>query len=118
VNEEAVSISPIADWIYVERVREKVTAGGIYLPETFKAGKHGHSAREKMNAVPDHFMARVLATGPAVQRSEAHGLFQGDMALVWSYADGDGSKLYTGESVGERDRLFIKPKDVVCALDP
>jgi co-chaperonin GroES (HSP10) len=115
--DEPLTISPIRDWLYVERLREKESPGGIIFPETFKTGKGGFSAREKMNAVKDHFMVRVLATGPEVQRSEVSGLFQGDHALVWSYAAGDGSKLFTGESVGERDRLFIKPNDVVCAVD-
>jgi co-chaperonin GroES (HSP10) len=110
------TVVPIRDNIYVERVPKRVTPGGIHLPETFRAGKSGLSARERMNAIPDHF--RVLATGPEVQKSEAAGLFQGDHALVWSYAKGDGTKLYTGESVGEKDRLFIKPNDVVCAVDP
>ena len=111
------TVVPIGSWIYVERIPEKVSPGGILIPETFRAGKSGLSARERINAIKDHFLVRVLATGPEVQKSEAHGLFQGDHALVWSYAAGDGSKLYTGESVGEKHRLFIKPNDVVCAVD-
>lgn len=114
---ELQTVVPIGSWIYVERIREKVSSGGIHLPETFRAGKSGLSARERINAIRDHFLVRVLATGPDVQKSEAAGLFQGDHALIWSYAEGDGSKLYTGESVGEKDRLFIKPNDVVCAVD-
>lgn len=106
-------IRPLRDQLYVQRIRETASAGGIILPETFKAGKNGFSARQKMNAVPDHYRARVLATGPDVRE-----LAQGDEVLVWSYADGDGSKLYTGEGVGEKDKLFIKMDDVVCAIDP
>ncbi len=114
---ELETVVPIGTWIYVERIPEKVSPGGIHIPETFRAGKSGLSARERINSIKDHFLVRVLATGPEVQKSEAHGLFQGDHALVWSYAAGDGSKLYTGESVGEKHRLFIKPNDVVCAVD-
>ncbi len=114
---ETLTVVPIRDWLYVERIKETKTTGGILLPETFKAGKSGLSARQKMNAIKDHFLVKVLATGPEVQKSEASGLFQGDHALVWSYAEGDGSKLFTGETGGEKDRLFIKPGDVVCAVD-
>ena len=114
---EPATVVPIGSWIYVERIAERMSPGGIHLPETFRAGKSGLSARERINAIKDHFMVLVLATGPDVQKSEAAGLLQGDHALVWSYAEGDGSKLYTGESVGEKDRLFIKPGDVVCAVD-
>ena len=84
------------------------------LPQTFD---HKHSARKRLNAVADHFLVRVLATGPEVARSEAAGLEQGDHALVWSYAEGSGERLWTGESTGERDRLFVRPSDVVCAVD-
>ena len=111
-------LSPLGDWIYVERVREAVSKGGIFLPQTFKAGRTGHSASAKINAVPDTFTALVLATGPDVQKSEASGLHQGDHAFVHAYADGDGTRLWTGEDCGERDRMFIKPKDVICAVDP
>ncbi len=114
---ETWTVSPIRDVLYVERMRPKATPGGILLPETFRAGRSGLSARERINSIPDLFLVRVLATGPEVQKSEASGLFQGDHALVWSYAAGDGSKLYTGESVGEMDRLFIRPNDVATAVD-
>ena len=117
-GDEALIVIPIRDWLYVEKIPERMSPGGIHLVETFRAGKSGVSARERMNAVKDHFTVRVLATGPEVQRSEASGLFQGDLALVWSYAAGDGSKLFTGETGGEKNRLFIKPNDVVCGLDP
>ncbi len=114
---EAWTVSPIRDVLYVERLRPKRTPGGILLPEAFRAGKSGLSARERINSIPDLFLVRVLATGPEVQKSEAHGLFQGDHALVWSYAAGDGSKLYTGESSDEKDRLFIKPNDIATAVE-
>ncbi len=117
MNDALPTISPIRDWLYVERQRQKVTPGGILLPDTFKAGKSGFSARQKMNAVADYFLAKVIATGPEVSKSEVAGLGQDDHCFVWSYADGDGSKLFVGESVGERDRIFVKPKDILCAVD-
>ena len=115
--EETLTVVPVGEWIYVERIRRTHTDGGIHLPQTFKAGKHGYSAAQKMNAVQDHFMVRVLATGPEVPNSEAAGLQQGDYALCWAFAEGDGARLWTGESSGEKDRLFVKPSDIVCALD-
>jgi co-chaperonin GroES (HSP10) len=106
-------IRPLRDQLYVERIRESHYANGVILkPETFKAGKNGFSARERVNGVADYFPARVLACGPDVRE-----LSQGDEVLVWSYAEGDGSKLYTGESVGEKNKLFIKLDDVVCAVE-
>lgn len=96
-------IRPIGAKMYVERIRPKKTEGGLHIPETFKAGKNGLSARERMNGIPDYFLARVLAVGP----EERSGLQPGDHTFVWSYASGDGSKLYTGDSVGEKDRMFI-----------
>ncbi len=117
-DDEPLTVCPIRDVLYVEKIPRLKSSGGIHLVEVFKAGKSGLSARERMNAIPDYFMVRVLATGPEVQKSEAAGLFQGDHALVWSYAAGDGSKLMTGDGSGEKDRLFIKPNDVVCAIDP
>jgi hypothetical protein len=44
-------------------------------------------------------------------------LNQGDEILVWTYAAGDGSKLYTGDSVGEKDKMFVRMDDVVCAVE-
>lgn len=116
--EEALTVLPCGTWIYVERIRKTETDGGILIPATFD---HKHSARRRLGAVADHFLVRVLATGPEVARSEAAGLEQGDHALVYSYAeqmDDAHRGLWTGESTGERDRLFIRPGDVVCAVDP
>ncbi len=108
------TLSPLHDWIYVERLRVAESTGGILFPATFKAGKRGHSAREKMNATSDHFSARVLATGPEVRELAA-----GDEVLIWTFAEGDGTRLWTvdGFNSGERDRFFIKPDDVVCAVE-
>ncbi len=105
-------IRPLGDRIYIQRIRPTMTPGGLHLPATFKAGKNGRSKREEMNAIPDTFYATVLAVGPDVRE-----LAQGDGVIVYSYADSDGSKVFTGDSVGEKDRLFIRPGDVVCAVD-
>lgn len=106
-------MKPLGSRLYVERIRPAVTPGGIHLPETFKAGKHGSSARQKVNAIEDTFRATVLAIGPDVRE-----LSPGDIVVVFSFAEGDGSKLYTGESVGEKGRMFIGLDDVVCAIEP
>ncbi len=108
-----MTIRPLRDLLYVEKIRPTHSPGGLlHLPSTFRAGKGGHSAREKMNATADHFPAKVLAVGPQVREVKP-----GDTVLVWTFAEGDGSKLWTGDSVGEKDRLFIKPDDIVCAQD-
>jgi hypothetical protein len=103
VTEEQTAIRPIGAGLYVQRVRATQTEGGILLPATFSPQKK-FGAREKMNSIPDYFLAKVLAVGP----EERSGLQPGDHTFVWSFADGDGSRLYTGDSVGEKDKLFIK----------
>lgn len=105
-------IKPTREKIYIQRLREEQSSGGILFPSCFKAGKNGFSAREKINAVPDTFYARVLAVGPEVRE-----LAPGDEVIVYSYAAGDGKQLWTGTSVGERDKIFIDPDDVVCAVE-
>lgn len=107
MNEQGPFIRPIGARMYVERVKETHWRDSIVLkPETFAPQKK-FGARERMNAIPDFFLAKVLAVGP----EEKSGLQPGDHTLVWSYADGDGSKLYTGESVGEKGRLFINGEE-------
>lgn len=105
------AIRPLHDRIYIQKLRVAESKGGIIFPETFKLRKQ-FSARERLNSVPDLFHAIVLACGPDVRE-----LAQGDEIIVYSFADSDGSKMYTGESVGEKDRMFIGPDDVVCAVD-
>jgi co-chaperonin GroES (HSP10) len=105
-------VRPIRDNIYIQRIRPAQSAGGIIFPTSFKFGKSGFSAKAKMDAIPDVFPAHVLALGPEVRE-----LSVGDEIMVYTYAEGDGSKLYTGETTGERERLFIRPDDVVCAVD-
>jgi hypothetical protein len=108
MGETRTAVRPLRDLVYVERLRPKITPGGIHIPETFEAK---HSARLKTAATPDYFPAKVLSVGPLVRE-----LVPGDTVLVHTYAEGDGKTLYTGENVGERDRLLVRyPDDFVCA---
>jgi co-chaperonin GroES (HSP10) len=111
VEEEGTrtAIRPLRDRLYVQRLFVASSKGGIIFPKAFK---FGFSARQKINAISDVFRARVLAIGPEVRE-----LVVGDEILVHSYADGDGSTLWTGVSVGEKDRMFIEFKDVVCGVE-
>lgn len=104
-------IRPLGVQMYVEKIRPLISDGGIHLPESFD---HKFSAKKKFDAIPDYFIAKVLAVGP----DERSGLQPGDHTLVWTYAEGDGSKMWTGVSVGEKNRFFIKgtagPHDEKC----
>lgn len=108
-------VRPLRNLVYVERVKHEKTPGGIVIPETFEAK---HSARLKMMAKSEYFEAKVLAVGPDVR-----DLQPDDHTYVFTFADGDGSKLYTGTSVdGKREdtarRMFVEyPDDFVCAVD-
>jgi co-chaperonin GroES (HSP10) len=107
-----VKVRPLRNLVYVERIRPEATPGGILIPQTFD---HKHSARLKTAATPDYFPARVLAVGPQVR-----DLKEDDHVFVWTYAEGDGSKLFTGDAEGAlgKDRMFVAwPNDFVCAQD-
>ncbi len=108
----ATAVRPLRDLVYVEKVRKTQSDGGILFPQP--GAFCGHSARKKTAATPDYFTARVLSVGPEVRE-----LSPGDEVLVYTYAEGDGSKLYTGENIGERERLIVKyPGDFLCAVEP
>lgn len=97
-------VSPLRDLLFVETLdmgRETVTEGGIIIPAT-----QGARARTKS----DLWRGRVLAVGPLVRDVEP-----GEDVIVHTWADGDGSKLYSGESVGGH-RSFIKLGDVACVV--
>lgn len=110
-----MGVRPLRNLVLVERVEKDESPGGIVLPKTFEAR---HSPRLKMLAKPDYFEAEVIACGPDVRE-----LKPGDHTLVFTFADGDGSTLYTGQSDNGRradgaKRLFVKyPDDFVCAVD-
>jgi hypothetical protein len=114
MTEITTAVRPLRDLVYVEKIVQTHSPSGlIELPGTFRAGKGGHSARLKMGAVQDTFHARVLSIGPNVRE-----LSPGDEVLVFTFAEGDGSTLWTGENVGERNRMMVKyPDDILCALD-
>ncbi len=95
-------IRPLGVQMYVEKIKPlKSDSGLLHLPESFD---FRFSAKKKFDAIPDVFLARVLAVGP----DECSGLQPGDHTFVWSYAEDPHNRLMTGESVGERNRMFIK----------
>lgn len=111
VSEKPRVLKAHGEWLYIEKIVELKTAGGLHIPQTFD---HGHSVRQKFAAVKDTFRAIVLSVGDRVKER----IHQFDEIIVYTFAEGDGSKLYTGENVGEQRRMFIKAKDVVCVLEP
>jgi len=112
VNEPiTTAVKPLRNLVYVEKIRRTRSGGGIEIP--IFGAFCGHSAKKKMAATPDYFPARVLAIGPDVKEIKP-----GDEVLVYTFAEGDGSKLYTGENVGERERLMVMyPNDVLCVVE-
>lgn len=103
-------VRPLGDWIFIEKITPKMTPGGIHIPATFN---HKHRASLKHGAVTDYFRARILARGPRVPAE----VEQFDEVMVYTYAEGTGERLYTGEDSGERGRMFIKPDDIICAVE-
>ena len=103
------ALRAIGNHIYIQRLRVAESKGGIIFPATFSLSKK-FSARERLNSVPELFHAIVLSCGPRVRE-----LSQGDEIIVYSFARDE--SLYTGVSVGEKDRMFIEPDDVVCAVE-
>lgn len=104
------NIRPIGDNVLVERLEghgiERVTKGGIVIPATCEA---------KAKTKNDVFRARVLAVGPdakEVRDAVSEGF---DHVLVYAWRGDSGQGLYTGTPLG-RDRLFIKPDDIIVAL--
>ena len=108
-DEPPQALRAIGEHIYIQRLRVAESKGGIIFPQSFSPSKK-FSARERLNAVPEMFHATVLSCGPRVRE-----LSQGDEIIVYSFARDE--SLYTGVSVGERDRMFIESDDVVCAVD-
>lgn len=104
-------VRPLGDWILIEKITHKMSEGGLlHLPQAFN---HKSRATLKHGAVADYFRARVLARGPRVPCE----LEQFDEVMVHTYAEGDGQRLYTGEDSGEKGRMFIKPGDIICAVE-
>lgn len=108
------NIRPIGDNILVERLEghgiERVTAGGIVIPATLEA---------RAKTKNDVFRARVLAVGPsedanAVREAVSDGYSD---VLVYAWRENGQRGLYTGTPLG-RDRLFVKPDDIIVAVAP
>jgi len=102
----APNVTPLRDLVLVEALdvgRETVTAGGIIIPAT---------TQSRAKTKSDLWRGRVLAVGPKVR-----DLSPGDDVIVHTWADGDGSKLYSGENVGGH-RQFIREGDIACACSP
>lgn len=108
-DEPPRALRAIGEHIYIQRLRVTESKGGIIFPASFAPSKR-FSARERINAVPEIFHAIILSCGPRVRE-----LSQGDEIIVYSFSSG--SDLYTGVNVGEKDRMFIEPNDVVCAVE-
>jgi co-chaperonin GroES (HSP10) len=103
-------VCPLRDLVYVERVRQETSEGGIVLIQDYKARR---GKRLTMQAQPDMWRGRVLAVGPKVP-----DLLEGHEVLVYNWADDPGQQLFTGVSAGEKDRVFVRyPDDLVCALE-
>lgn len=93
------AIRPLRDRIHIRRLEghgiETTTPGGIIIPATTEA---------RAKTKNDYFRAEVLAVGPDVRELAA-----GEHVLVHTWADGDGSVLYTSGA-------FIGPDDVICVV--
>jgi co-chaperonin GroES (HSP10) len=103
-----VKVKPLGNRILVERLEghgiERTTPGGIIIPAT-----NERRAEHKR----DGFRARVEAIGPEVREQ----LEVGEHVLVHTWANGDGSQLYTGDRMGA-NQLLIAPDDIICAVHP
>lgn len=101
------TIKPLRDLVLVESLdvgREHVTPGGLIIPATIQA-------RAKTKS--DLWRGRVLAVGPEVKDFEP-----GEDVIVHTWADGDGSKLYSGEARLGGHRQLVKQGDIACVVDP
>ena len=103
-----MALQPTRDRILVERLEghgiERVTKGGIIIPATTES-------RAKTKS--DTWKGRVVALGPQAPSE----LKIGDVVIVFTWADGDGSKLYVGHEGLGKNQLFVAPDDVVCIVD-
>lgn len=101
------TVQPLRDLVLVERLEghgiETVSPGGIIIPATTEA---------KAKTKADTFRARVVALGP-----EARDLRVGEVVLVFTWAGGDGSQLYTGVEALGPHQFFIRPDDIVCVYE-
>lgn len=106
VREVRLQLRPLRNRVLVERVTEKVTAGGIFVPEDYEA----RASRKAVNRA-DHFKARVLAVGPEV--TDALVVPGAEVQILTWSAEPDGTRrgMYTGVD-GPDGTLFVNwPSD-------
>lgn len=99
-------LRPLRNLVLVERITEKVSAGGIHFPEDYKA-----RASAKAVNKADSFRARIVAVGPKVSDPLIAPGAEVPI-LTWAEnADGTRRGLYTGID-GPDGLLFVKwPED-------
>lgn len=101
-------IRPQRDLILVEKLEghgiERVTKGGIIIPAT----NESHAKTKN-----DTWRGKVIAKGPKAPSE----LATGDVVMVFTWASGDGTKLYTGHKALTKHQCFIAPDDIVCIVD-
>jgi len=99
-------IRPLRNRVLVKPIRETMTAGGLHIPQDYKA----IPSRKAVNR-PDHFLAEVVAVGSEV-KDEALVPGARVSILTWSErADGTRRSMYTGED-GPDGTLFVRwPED-------
>lgn len=99
-------LRPLRNRVLVERITEKVTAGGIHVPQDYKARGSVKAVNKR-----DEFRARVLAVGLEV-REEL--IKPGVEVLLYTWAEeSDGTRrgMYTGVD-GPDGTLFVNwPED-------
>lgn len=104
----SVPITPLRDLLLVERLEghgiERVTKGGIIIPATLEA----HAKTKN-----DTWRGKVIAKGPKAPDD----VVVNDVVMVFTWADGDGKKLYTGHEALTKNQCFIEPDDIVCIVD-
>lgn len=97
-----MSLRPLRNLVLVERITEQVTAGGIHIPQDYKA----IGSRKAVNR-PDDFRARVIAVGPKVTDELVR---PGAEVLIFTWAaEADGSRrgMYTGTDGPSKGSLFV-----------
>ena len=115
-------LKPLRNLLHIEKLPDLghtqdadgnvVTAGGILLPQDYKA-RGSYKAVNK----GDFFRARVLAAGPKVPSGDVQ---PGDEVLVLTWGnnpDGSRRSLYTGVDGPDGTLLVEYPDDIVCRVN-
>lgn len=111
MNLDMGAVRPLHDQILVERLTgngiERTTPGGIVIPATSEG---------KIRTKDDQFRAKVLAIGPEADRVLVGDLRVGDEVLCHTWHE-DGGKLFTGVQAMGKNEMFIRPNDIICAVE-